>query len=168
MYVYLSGLCRDDVLFMLCFMWSLYAITISAVDFLILKGVFVSKEHRPIMSKLQLEIASNNTQMIDADDKKEQRKKLVDSLAGYCFRWLDKCFCQLGKTFLIEVKRPPPFFARRKILMVLIECAKINYLEIILKISQRCNVSCTYCYIFNMGNSLAADQHICGWSKKYQ
>lgn len=32
------------------------------------------------MSKLKLEIASNNAELIDADDKKEQRKELVDSL----------------------------------------------------------------------------------------
>lgn len=41
--------------------------------------------------------------------------------------------------------------------MTLIKGEKIKHLEIILKISERCNISCTYCYVFNMGNSLAAD-----------
>ncbi|AYA41838.1 XyeB family radical SAM/SPASM peptide maturase [Xenorhabdus nematophila] len=34
---------------------------------------------------------------------------------------------------------------------------KIKHLEIILKISERCNINCSYCYVFNMGNSLATD-----------
>lgn len=34
---------------------------------------------------------------------------------------------------------------------------KIKHLEIILKISERCNINCTYCYVFNRGNRLAAD-----------
>ncbi len=34
---------------------------------------------------------------------------------------------------------------------------KIKHLEIILKVSERCNINCTYCYVFNMGNTLAAD-----------
>ncbi|MBP2169600.1 uncharacterized protein J2125_002792 [Erwinia toletana] len=34
---------------------------------------------------------------------------------------------------------------------------KIKHLEIILKISERCNINCTYCYVFNMGNTLATD-----------
>lgn len=41
--------------------------------------------------------------------------------------------------------------------MVLIKGEKIKHLEVILKISERCNISCTYCYVFNMGNSLATD-----------
>ncbi|HIF6626793.1 MULTISPECIES: cyclophane-forming radical SAM/SPASM peptide maturase XyeB [Serratia] len=32
---------------------------------------------------------------------------------------------------------------------------KIKHLEIILKVSERCNINCTYCYVFNLGNDLA-------------
>lgn len=32
---------------------------------------------------------------------------------------------------------------------------KIKHFEVILKISERCNLNCTYCYIFNMGSELA-------------
>ncbi|WP_448511615.1 cyclophane-forming radical SAM/SPASM peptide maturase XyeB [Photorhabdus laumondii] len=32
---------------------------------------------------------------------------------------------------------------------------KIKHLEIIVKVSERCNINCTYCYVFNMGNDLA-------------
>ncbi|TNL02780.1 XyeB family radical SAM/SPASM peptide maturase [Kosakonia cowanii] len=32
---------------------------------------------------------------------------------------------------------------------------KIKHLEIILKVSERCNINCTYCYVFNLGNELA-------------
>ncbi|TNL02775.1 XyeB family radical SAM/SPASM peptide maturase [Kosakonia cowanii] len=31
----------------------------------------------------------------------------------------------------------------------------IEHLEIIVKISERCNIDCTYCYVFNKGNDLA-------------
>ncbi|CNI66782.1 cyclophane-forming radical SAM/SPASM peptide maturase XyeB [Yersinia bercovieri] len=31
----------------------------------------------------------------------------------------------------------------------------IQHLEIILKISERCNINCDYCYVFNKGNSIA-------------
>ncbi|HDZ8914816.1 TPA: XyeB family radical SAM/SPASM peptide maturase [Aeromonas hydrophila] len=41
--------------------------------------------------------------------------------------------------------------------MSTIKNKKVKHLEIILKISERCNINCTYCYVFNMGNSLAAD-----------
>ncbi|WP_340614623.1 cyclophane-forming radical SAM/SPASM peptide maturase XyeB [Xenorhabdus thailandensis] len=34
---------------------------------------------------------------------------------------------------------------------------KIKRLEIILKISERCNINCDYCYVFNKGNSAADD-----------
>lgn len=34
---------------------------------------------------------------------------------------------------------------------------KIKHLELILKISERCNINCTYCYVFNKGNTLADD-----------
>lgn len=34
---------------------------------------------------------------------------------------------------------------------------KIKHLEIILKISERCNINCTYCYVFNKGNSLSEE-----------
>ncbi len=34
---------------------------------------------------------------------------------------------------------------------------KIRYLEIILKVSERCNINCDYCYVFNKGNSAADD-----------
>jgi len=34
---------------------------------------------------------------------------------------------------------------------------KIKHLEIILKISERCNINCSYCYVFNKGNSLAEE-----------
>ncbi|CND31826.1 galns arylsulfatase regulator (Fe-S oxidoreductase) [Yersinia enterocolitica] len=33
----------------------------------------------------------------------------------------------------------------------------IRHLEIILKISERCNINCDYCYVFNKGNSAADD-----------
>ncbi|CNL56735.1 galns arylsulfatase regulator (Fe-S oxidoreductase) [Yersinia aldovae] len=33
----------------------------------------------------------------------------------------------------------------------------IKHLEIILKISERCNINCDYCYVFNKGNSDAND-----------
>ncbi|MDC9604369.1 cyclophane-forming radical SAM/SPASM peptide maturase XyeB [Xenorhabdus griffiniae] len=32
---------------------------------------------------------------------------------------------------------------------------KINHLEVILKISERCNLNCSYCYVFNMGSDIA-------------
>ncbi|WP_319802452.1 cyclophane-forming radical SAM/SPASM peptide maturase XyeB [Candidatus Symbiopectobacterium sp. NZEC135] len=32
---------------------------------------------------------------------------------------------------------------------------KIKHLEIILKVSERCNINCTYCYVFNLGNDMA-------------
>lgn len=32
---------------------------------------------------------------------------------------------------------------------------KIKHLEIIVKISERCNINCTYCYVFNKSNDLA-------------
>lgn len=32
---------------------------------------------------------------------------------------------------------------------------KIKHFEVILKISERCNLNCSYCYIFNMGSELA-------------
>ena len=32
---------------------------------------------------------------------------------------------------------------------------KIKHLEIIMKASERCNINCTYCYVFNLGNDLA-------------
>ncbi|WP_410015788.1 cyclophane-forming radical SAM/SPASM peptide maturase XyeB [Sodalis sp. C49] len=32
---------------------------------------------------------------------------------------------------------------------------KIKHLEIILKVSERCNINCTYCYVFNLGNDIA-------------
>lgn len=32
---------------------------------------------------------------------------------------------------------------------------KMKHLEIILKISERCNINCSYCYVFNKGNSAA-------------
>ncbi|WP_426576215.1 cyclophane-forming radical SAM/SPASM peptide maturase XyeB [Xenorhabdus stockiae] len=32
---------------------------------------------------------------------------------------------------------------------------KINHLEVILKISERCNLNCSYCYVFNMGSEIA-------------
>lgn len=41
--------------------------------------------------------------------------------------------------------------------MIILKKEKIKHLEIILKVSERCNINCTYCYVFNMGNSLAAD-----------
>lgn len=41
--------------------------------------------------------------------------------------------------------------------MTILKGKQIKHLEIILKISERCNISCTYCYVFNMGNSLAVD-----------
>ncbi|MEW9824173.1 MAG: radical SAM protein [Candidatus Symbiodolus clandestinus] len=41
--------------------------------------------------------------------------------------------------------------------MTVLTGKKIKHLEIILKISERCNINCTYCYVFNMGSSLAAD-----------
>ncbi|EJM3431910.1 XyeB family radical SAM/SPASM peptide maturase [Salmonella enterica] len=34
---------------------------------------------------------------------------------------------------------------------------KIRHLEIILKVSERCNINCTYCYVFNLGNELAVN-----------
>ncbi|WP_445373465.1 cyclophane-forming radical SAM/SPASM peptide maturase XyeB [Photorhabdus tasmaniensis] len=34
---------------------------------------------------------------------------------------------------------------------------KIQHLEVILKISERCNINCDYCYVFNKGNSAAND-----------
>ncbi len=34
---------------------------------------------------------------------------------------------------------------------------KIDHLEIILKISERCNINCDYCYVFNRENSAAHD-----------
>ncbi|CNJ77024.1 galns arylsulfatase regulator (Fe-S oxidoreductase) [Yersinia mollaretii] len=34
---------------------------------------------------------------------------------------------------------------------------RIRHLEIILKISERCNINCDYCYVFNKGNSAAND-----------
>ncbi|CNK53996.1 galns arylsulfatase regulator (Fe-S oxidoreductase) [Yersinia kristensenii] len=34
---------------------------------------------------------------------------------------------------------------------------KIRHLEIILKVSERCNINCDYCYVFNKGNSAADD-----------
>ncbi|MCT8345455.1 cyclophane-forming radical SAM/SPASM peptide maturase XyeB [Photorhabdus kleinii] len=33
--------------------------------------------------------------------------------------------------------------------------SKINHLEVILKISERCNLNCSYCYVFNMGSEVA-------------
>ncbi|TCV91906.1 cyclophane-forming radical SAM/SPASM peptide maturase XyeB [Biostraticola tofi] len=33
----------------------------------------------------------------------------------------------------------------------------IEHLEIVLKISERCNLNCDYCYVFNKGNSAAED-----------
>ncbi|WP_340620032.1 cyclophane-forming radical SAM/SPASM peptide maturase XyeB [Xenorhabdus siamensis] len=41
--------------------------------------------------------------------------------------------------------------------MAIVKNEKIKHIEIILKISERCNINCTYCYVFNMGNTLAAD-----------
>lgn len=32
---------------------------------------------------------------------------------------------------------------------------KIKHLEVILKVSERCNINCTYCYVFNLGNDMA-------------
>lgn len=32
---------------------------------------------------------------------------------------------------------------------------KIKHFEVVLKISERCNLNCSYCYIFNMGSELA-------------
>ncbi|CDM92156.1 cyclophane-forming radical SAM/SPASM peptide maturase XyeB [Xenorhabdus bovienii] len=32
---------------------------------------------------------------------------------------------------------------------------KIKHLEIILKVSERCNINCTYCYVFNLGNEIS-------------
>src|SRR5471030_323894 len=32
---------------------------------------------------------------------------------------------------------------------------KIKHLEIILKVSERCNINCTYCYVFNLGNDIS-------------
>lgn len=32
---------------------------------------------------------------------------------------------------------------------------KLKHLEIILKISERCDISCSYCYVFNLGNDVA-------------
>lgn len=32
---------------------------------------------------------------------------------------------------------------------------KIKHLEIILKVSERCNINCSYCYVFNLGNDMA-------------
>ncbi|MEM0635477.1 MULTISPECIES: cyclophane-forming radical SAM/SPASM peptide maturase XyeB [Providencia] len=32
---------------------------------------------------------------------------------------------------------------------------KIKHLEVILKVSERCNINCTYCYVFNLGNEVA-------------
>ncbi|EMI5490237.1 XyeB family radical SAM/SPASM peptide maturase [Providencia stuartii] len=32
---------------------------------------------------------------------------------------------------------------------------KIKHLEVILKVSERCNINCTYCYVFNLGNDTA-------------
>ncbi|NRN30775.1 cyclophane-forming radical SAM/SPASM peptide maturase XyeB [Photorhabdus heterorhabditis] len=32
---------------------------------------------------------------------------------------------------------------------------KIKHFEVILKISERCNLNCSYCYVFNMGSELA-------------
>ncbi|MDC9612898.1 XyeB family radical SAM/SPASM peptide maturase [Xenorhabdus khoisanae] len=32
---------------------------------------------------------------------------------------------------------------------------KIDHFEVILKISERCNLNCSYCYVFNMGSDLA-------------
>lgn len=32
---------------------------------------------------------------------------------------------------------------------------KIKHLEVILKVSERCNINCTYCYVFNLGNEAA-------------
>ena len=36
---------------------------------------------------------------------------------------------------------------------------KIKHLEIILKVSERCNINCTYCYIFNLGNDIAINSN---------
>ncbi|MBE8596159.1 cyclophane-forming radical SAM/SPASM peptide maturase XyeB [Xenorhabdus sp. BG5] len=41
--------------------------------------------------------------------------------------------------------------------MAIVKDGKVKHLEVILKISERCNINCTYCYVFNMGNTLAAD-----------
>ncbi|WP_340617664.1 cyclophane-forming radical SAM/SPASM peptide maturase XyeB [Xenorhabdus entomophaga] len=41
--------------------------------------------------------------------------------------------------------------------MAIVKGEKVKHLEVILKISERCNINCTYCYVFNMGNTLAAD-----------
>lgn len=34
---------------------------------------------------------------------------------------------------------------------------RIQHLEIILKLSERCNINCTYCYVFNKGSSISDD-----------
>lgn len=36
---------------------------------------------------------------------------------------------------------------------------RIKHLEIILKISERCNINCDYCYVFNMGSQLATESN---------
>ncbi|WP_168428712.1 cyclophane-forming radical SAM/SPASM peptide maturase XyeB [Erwinia amylovora] len=43
--------------------------------------------------------------------------------------------------------------------MRLIKGEKIKHLEIIFQVSKRCNISCSYCQVFIMGNTLAADSH---------
>ncbi len=43
--------------------------------------------------------------------------------------------------------------------MRLIKGEKIKHLEIIFQVSERCNISCSYCQVFIMGNTLAADSH---------
>lgn len=37
---------------------------------------------------------------------------------------------------------------------------KIEHLEIVLKVSERCNINCMYCYIFNLGNDIAINSSI--------
>ncbi|TNL01434.1 XyeB family radical SAM/SPASM peptide maturase [Kosakonia cowanii] len=37
----------------------------------------------------------------------------------------------------------------------MIKKKRIKILEIILKVSERCNINCTYCYVFNQGNEIA-------------
>ena len=34
---------------------------------------------------------------------------------------------------------------------------KIKHLEIILKVCERCNINCTYCYVFNLGNEISTN-----------
>lgn len=37
---------------------------------------------------------------------------------------------------------------------------KIRYFEIILKVSECCNINCDYCYVFNKGNLVVDDSFV--------